>query len=129
MVSLTDGMGNTLTEDAAAELIESGELRRHARKVWQIYARRRDNFAAEIDRAFGDLAQYRVPDGGLAFWLRFQADIDQMETRAAAMGLRFAASRSFMTRDGAPRGLRIGFASLNEHEAHTAIAALREAAG
>jgi GntR family transcriptional regulator/MocR family aminotransferase len=129
MVSLTDGMGNTLTEDAAAELIESGELRRHARKVWQIYARRRDNFAAEIDRAFGDLAQYRVPDGGLAFWLRFQADVDHMETRAAAMGLRFAASRSFMTRDGAPRGLRIGFASLNEHEAHTAIAALREAAG
>ncbi|HUD29020.1 MAG TPA: PLP-dependent aminotransferase family protein [Novosphingobium sp.] len=129
MVSLTDGMGNTLTEDAAAELIESGELRRHARKVWQIYARRRDSFAAEIDRAFGDLAEYRVPDGGLAFWLRFHTDIDKMETRAAAMGLRFAASRSFMTRDDAPRGLRIGFASLNEHEAHTAIAALREAAG
>jgi len=130
MVSLTDGMGNTLTENAAAELIENGELRRHARKVRQVYVKRRENFAKEIDRGLGDLVDYRMPDGGLAFWLRFpNTDLDTMEARAAAMGLRFAASRSFMTRDDAPRGLRIGFASLNEHEARTAIAALREAAG
>lgn len=129
MVSLTDGMGNTLTEDAAAELIENGELRRHARKVRQIYAKRRGDFAAEIDQTLGDIADYRMPDGGLAFWLRFDTDLDQMEARAAAMGLRFASSRSFMTRDSAPRGLRIGFASLNQHEARTALAALRDAAG
>lgn len=130
MVSLTDGMGNTLTEDAAAELIENGELRRHARKVRQIYAKRRGSFAAEMVRALGDLVDYQIPDGGLAFWLRFPGvDLDQMEARAAAMGLRFAASRSFMTRDDAPRGLRIGFASLDEGEASTALAALREAAG
>jgi GntR family transcriptional regulator/MocR family aminotransferase len=128
-VSLTDGMGNTLTEDAAAELIDNGELRRHARKVRQIYAKRRLDFAAEIDRALGDIVDYRMPDGGLAFWLRVDTDLDQMEVRAAAMGLRFASSRSFMTRADAPRGLRIGFASLNGHEARTALAALREAAG
>jgi len=129
MVSLTDGMGNALTEDAAAELIENGELRRHARKVRQVYAKRRESFAAEIDRTLGGIADYKMPDGGLAFWLRFHTDLDAMEARAAAMGLRFAASRSFMTRDDAARGLRIGFASLNEHEAKTAVAALREAAG
>lgn len=130
MVSLTDGMGNTLTEDAAAELIETGELRRHARKVRQVYAKRRGSFAAEIDRAMGNLVDYRIPEGGLAFWLRFPGiDLDQMEARAAVMGLRFAASRSFMTRDDAPRGLRVGFASLNEEEARAALGALREAAG
>lgn len=130
MVSLTDGMGNTLTEDAAAELIENGELRRHARKVRQVYAKRRESFAAEIDKALGDIVDYKMPDGGLAFWLRFHdTDLDQMEARAAAMGLRFASSRSFMTRADAPRGLRIGFASLNAYEARTALAALRKAAG
>lgn len=128
-VSLTDGMGNALTEDAAAELIENGELRRHGRKVLQIYAKRRSAFAAELDRTFGNIADYRMPDGGLAFWLRINTDLDKMEERAAAMGLRFASSRSFMTTDDAPRGLRIGFASLNSHEARTALAALREAAG
>ncbi|MBJ7498327.1 MAG: PLP-dependent aminotransferase family protein [Sphingopyxis sp.] len=128
-VSLTDGMGNALTEDAAAELIESGELRRHGRKVLQVYAKRRASFAAEIDRTLGGIAEYRMPDGGLAFWLKVNTDLDKMEARAAAMGLRFAASRSFMTTDDAPRGLRIGFASLNSHEARTVLGALREAAG
>src|SRR3546814_1560755 len=92
-------MGNALTEDAAAELIENGELRRHGRKVLQIYAKRRQDFAAEIDKTLGDLVDYRMPDGGLSFWLRFDTDLDQMEARAVAMGLRFAASRSFMTTD------------------------------
>ena len=128
MVSLTDGMGNTLTEDAAAELIENGELRRHTRKVHQIYAQRRDNFAAQIDAVLGDLVDYRKPDGGLAFWLRFKRDLDKIEERAAASGLRFASSRSFMTTPDAERGLRIGFASLNERETRAALEALRAAA-
>jgi len=128
MISLTDGMGNTLTEDAAAELIDNGELRRHARKVRQIYARRRISFAAEIDRTLGDLVEYRIPDGGLAFWLQFRTDLDALEARAVPMGLRFASSRSFMTRDDAPRGLRIGFGSLNDYEVKMALAALRRAA-
>ncbi len=128
-VSLTDGMGNTLTEDAAAELIESGELRRHARKVRQVYAQRRHSFAAEVERSLGGLVEYRVPDGGLAFWLRFRGDLDAIEARAQAMGLRFASSRSFMTRDDAVQGLRIGFASLTEQEARAGLSALARAAG
>jgi GntR family transcriptional regulator/MocR family aminotransferase len=131
MVSLTDGMGNTLTEDSAAELIENGELRRHARKVRQVYAHRRIAFADTLNAMLGDLVDYDMPDGGLAFWLRFRRpdDLDRVEERAPALGLRFAASRSFIARDGATRGLRVGFASLTDREARDAIGALRRAAG
>ncbi|PNU05504.1 PLP-dependent aminotransferase family protein [Novosphingobium guangzhouense] len=126
-VSLVDGMGNTITEHAAAELIESGELSRHARKVRQIYARRRTAFAQALDATLGDRVRYEMPPGGLAFWLRFASDelLDRIENGAAGAGLRFASSRSFQTRAGAPRGLRIGFASLDEHEARSALKALR----
>ena len=55
--------------------------------------------------------------------------MDHIEKRAASMGLRFAASRSFVVDDEAPRGLRIGFASLSEEEARTAIFTLASAAG
>lgn len=129
LVSLSDGMGNTLTENAVASLIENGEVRRHARKVRQIYAARRLSFAAEIEAMLGDRVEFRVPDGGLAFWLRFETDIDRLEERAASAGLRFACSKSFMTCETAPRGLRLGFASLTTAEAHTAIAALAAALG
>lgn len=128
LVSLTDGMGNTVTENAAAILIENGELRRHARKARQIYAGRRESFAKTLEAALGDLAEFRRPAGGLAFWVQFRGDMDRIEAKAAAAGLRFASSRSFMTRSDAPRGLRIGFASLDESEAETAIASLARAA-
>lgn len=129
-VSLTDGMGNTITEDAAAELIDAGEVRRHARKANRIYAERRDAFSAVVRDVFGDMVDMQVPDGGLALWLRFRdtAALNRIERNAAERGLSFAASHSFMTREDAPRGLRLGFASLRPDEAREALTALRRAA-
>ncbi len=127
-VSLTDGMGNTVTEETCADLLESGEVRRHARKAWRVYAERRNAFAALLENELGAQARFTVPDGGLAFWLRLEGDLDAIETRAHAAGLRFASHRSFMSRDSAPRGLRLGFASLDADEAERAIRALGGAA-
>lgn len=129
-VSLIDGMGNTITEDAAAELIDAGEVRRHARKANRVYAERRDAFTQVVTETFGDMVDIQVPDGGLALWLRFRdiSALDRIERSAARMGLSFAASHSFMARNEAPRGLRLGFASLQQEEAREAILALRRAA-
>lgn len=126
-VSLTDGMGNTVTEDACAELIESGELRRHARKAWRVYSDRRRAFAALLENGLAGRARFTMPDGGLAFWLRFAGDLDAIEARAREGGLRFASHRSFMALEGAPAGLRLGFASLDDSEAERAIALLAKA--
>ncbi|AOH84339.1 GntR family transcriptional regulator [Sphingomonas panacis] len=129
-ISVTDGMGNVITEKATAELISSGELRRHARKVRQIYAERRLGFAQRLRETCGDRIRFDLPNGGLAFWLRFPGrDMDEIERRARALDLRFAESRSFMANDAAERGLRIGFASLNDAEASRAVAALAAAVG
>lgn len=129
-VSTLDGMGNTVTEDAAAELIDSGEVRRHARKATQIYAGRRNAFARNVEEQFGDMVEMRLPQGGLALWLGFRdhAALDRIERRAPELGLSFAPSHSYMVRPEAERGLRLGFASLTEADAGAAIAALREAA-
>jgi len=128
-VSLTDGMGNTVTEDTAAELIRSGELRRHSRKAWKVYAERRQAFAALLEAHLGERCTFTMPDGGLAFWVRFAGDLDAIETRAREQGLRFASHRSFIAEGvtGAESGLRLGFASLNPVEAERAVAALARA--
>ena len=129
-VSVADGMGNRITEDATADLIVSGELQSHAYKVRKIYAERRQRFADRLRSHFGDAIDFTLPDGGLAFWVRFpQLDLDAAELRAHEAGLRLASSRSFMARDDAPQGWRIGFASLNEAEADYAVAALHRATG
>ena len=129
-VMLLDSMGNTLTEDAAADLIESGEVRRHVRKVTQIYAQRRKAFAAMLAEELGGLADFEVPDGGLAFWVRFRnlKALDRIESRALASRVWIAPSRSYITRPDAVRGLRLGFASLTEQEAREGVRRLRAAA-
>lgn len=129
-VALTDAMGNTVTEDAVADLIESGEVRRHARKVFQIYATRRLAFGKALTDTLGDIVQFRVPDGGLAFWLTFPkvADLDRIERHLPSLGVKVADSRSFATTRTAPRGLRVGFASLREDEARAVLQTVARAA-
>lgn len=125
-----DRQGNALTEDAVAELIDAGELRRHARKTHLIYGARRMAFAEALDRELGGLMTYDMPDGGLAFWLQFpDLDVlDRIDQNGPSVGLRFAPSDSYAVPPSEQRGLRLGFASLNEMEAGDAIRRLGLAA-
>lgn len=126
-VSLTDGMGNALEEEAVAHLIAKGDLQRHVRAARQVYAERRAAFAENLDDLLGDHVDYRLPEGGLAFWLRFRGDIGMIEGRAKKAGLRFASSESYRQRSGAASGLRMGFASMDRDEQRTALHCLAAA--
>jgi GntR family transcriptional regulator/MocR family aminotransferase len=125
-----DRQGNTLTELAVAELIRSGELRRHVRKARQIYARRRDAFGELLRGAFGRRVDFSVPDGGLAYWARFPDEtiLDALEANAARNGVRTLPSACFAAPPRRGRGLRLGYGSLDEAEAARAIERLRAAA-
>jgi GntR family transcriptional regulator / MocR family aminotransferase len=125
--AVVDRQGNTVTELAVAELIRSGELRRHARKALQIYRTRREAFASALQSAFGDAIEFQPPDGGLAFWVKFRdpAVLDRIEENAASCGMKFLPSRCFATPPYFDRGLRLGFGSFTEGEAEEAIRKLR----
>lgn len=69
---IIDRQGNVPTELAVAELIQSGELHRHARKALQVYLNRRNTFAHLLRENFDDIIDFKVPDGGLAFWIKFR---------------------------------------------------------
>lgn len=112
-VSIGDGMGNSLTEDAVAMLFEEGEVRRHARKATPIYGARRDALAAAVEQELGAMVSARLPAGGLAMWLEFR-DLEalaRIEQGAPAQGITFAPSASYRLAPDAPHGLRLGFAS------------------
>lgn len=125
-----DRQGNVISEEAVANLIASGELRRHIRKSHAIYARRRLAFAGALGRHLSDVADFDIPSGGLAFWVRFrdEALLDRVDKHAETPALRFAPSTSFAVPPLRPRGLRLGFASLDESEADRALGLLREVA-
>ena len=126
---IIDRQGNVPTELAVAELIESGELHRHARKALQVYLKRRNAFAQLLRDNFGDDVDFKVPDGGLSFWLKFREPVlDAIERDAPSCGVRFLPSRSFAIAPYQQRGLRLGYASLNPDEATEAVRRLRRSA-
>jgi GntR family transcriptional regulator/MocR family aminotransferase len=127
---IIDRQGNVPTELAVAELIESGELHRHARKALQVYLNRRNAFAHLLQANFGNIIDFKVPDGGLAFWITFRDSsiLDAIENAGPGRGVRFLPSRSFAIAPYEQRGLRLGFASLNLDEATEAVRRLRQSA-
>jgi GntR family transcriptional regulator/MocR family aminotransferase len=127
---IIDRQGNVPTELAVVELIESGELHRHARKALQVYLRRRNAFAELLREHFDKAVDFKIPDGGLSFWLKFgdPAVLDAIERDAPKCGVRFLPSRSFAVPPYQQRGLRLGYASLNPDEATEAVRRLRRAA-
>jgi GntR family transcriptional regulator / MocR family aminotransferase len=127
---IIDRQGNVPTELAVAELIQSGELHRHARKALQTYLRRRNAFAQLLRECFGDMIDFKVPEGGLAFWLTFRDStvLDAIEDGAPRHGVRFLPSRSFAIAPYQQRGLRLGYASLDAAEVLEAVRRLRRSA-
>ncbi len=126
-----DRQGNVPTELAVAELIQSGELHRHARKALQIYLGRRNAFAQLLRDNFGEAVHFKVPAGGLSFWITFgdACILDAIENGARNANVRFLPSRSFAIAPYEQRGLRLGYASLNAAEATEAVRRLRQSAG
>jgi GntR family transcriptional regulator / MocR family aminotransferase len=122
-ITMIDRQGDQAIEVAVAELIELGEIHRHARKVLQIYGERRALMAKLLGEAFDERVAFTLPEGGLAVWLRFEAGVDlaRLAELARAEHVRFLPGAAFST-DGRPvQGIRLGFASLNEAELRRAI--------
>jgi GntR family transcriptional regulator/MocR family aminotransferase len=118
-----DRQGDHTVERAVAELLEDGEVQRHARKARRAYESRRDAMAAALTRELGDALSFTPPVGGMALWARAAPDIDVDAWAERALGQRvaFATARRFAF-DGRRRPfVRLGFASLAERELREAV--------
>lgn len=107
-ILMIDRQGNTLTELALAELLESGEVKRHIRKCKKLYKSRRDHCVSELKRLFGDSVRFHIPPGGLAFWLEFDVGPACDLTDLAAQPHFFVGERSLC--------VRFGFGAFTEQE-------------
>jgi len=125
-----DRQGDVPLEAAVAELLQDGELRRHARKARRVYLERRDLLVARLSQELGAVLSFDVPAGGLAIWARVQEDIDAAlwARRALNLGLTVATGTRFaLEPDPAPNAFRLGFAALAPDELTAAVRRLAEA--
>jgi GntR family transcriptional regulator / MocR family aminotransferase len=135
--SLLDIQGDLPTEAAVASLIDDGEVQRHIARVRRIYSHRREILAASLRRHFGEDAEFAMPAGGMALWVRFRRgpqradsarrgghlpiDLDAWVKRGIQRGVFWYTGRRYAF-DGRPIPFaRFSFAWLNERELPEAV--------
>jgi GntR family transcriptional regulator/MocR family aminotransferase len=122
-----DRQGDQVVEHAVAELLEDGEVQRHARRARAAYAVRRDALADALEQSLGDTVSFTRPAGGTALWAKVapRVDVERWAERARDAGVDFQTARAF-TFDGRARPYaRFGFASLEPDELRRAVTRLR----
>ena len=125
---MIDRQGDPATEAAVAELIDSGEIHRHTRKVMRLYSERRETFAGLLKSLFGRRIEFTLPEVGLAFWVQFKdADLDVLAAAAIRHGIAILPARAFTTTPRPVHAARLGFASLDIPELKRATQRLRAA--
>jgi len=121
--TMVDRQGDAIAEAAVAELLEDGEVERHARRMRVIYRARRDLLVAELTRQLGPRLSFEVPQGGMALWVRVHGtDPERWVERAAARGVTFRAGSvlSLLGSKHVPY-VRMGFTRLDERELVRAV--------
>lgn len=126
---LFDRQGDIFLENAIADLIERGIIRRHLKKAWRHYRDRRDFCAQLLKEKFGNLIEFKVPSGGMAIWVKFDGNIDLDQVRKLSLkeGLYLTDHHSYFHNTEQRNAFRLGFASMNLDEIKRSVDILEEA--
>lgn len=125
-IVLIDRQGNTVSEIVLSELMESGEVRRHIRKIRKQYQARRDFAAQEFKRIFGDKISFTLPSGGMAIWIDISKlvngrSLEKFPSKDSTL------STLYTDHQITPTHLRFGFGALRETEITRSIEQLSKA--
>ena len=107
---------NRVGQWQAMQWIGSERLRDHLGELRDFYRGRRDSFQAALEKHFGDLADWNMPQGGLFFWLTLKQPLDTRTLLKAALDsdVAFMPGEPFFPEpDRHPGHLRLNFSHID----------------
>jgi GntR family transcriptional regulator/MocR family aminotransferase len=112
-------------EKAVLQLIKGGTIKRHIKKATHHYKAKRDFMATILEKYIKDKASYAIPEGGLAFWIvpNNQVDWMQISKKLKSQGIKIITPDTYSF-DQTVNGIRLGYGSLSEQELENGIIAL-----
>jgi GntR family transcriptional regulator / MocR family aminotransferase len=117
-----DTQGDTLMENAIAELHRDGTITRHIKKSVKLYKERRDNLCMLLQTSLNSHITFKIPDGGMSIWAKFNtADLHEVSKIAEVNGLLIGNGKIYDSPTVKYNSVRIGFASLNFAEQEKAV--------
>ncbi len=121
-----DTQGDSLMENAIAELYKDGTMARHIKKSVNLYKERRDHLCNVLQTELGKHLSFEIPGGGMSIWAKFhKADLSIVSERAVKKGLVIRNGKDYDTDKVKYNSVRLGFASLNFNEQEKAVEILK----
>jgi GntR family transcriptional regulator/MocR family aminotransferase len=122
-----DTQGDSLVENAIAELYKDGTIARHIKRSVKLYKDRRDHFCQLLRQELGKQVAFSIPEGGMSVWTNFlKNSLPLVVERAYKRGLILSDGTDYDTREIKYNSVGLGFASLNFKEQEKAVALLKE---
>ncbi len=120
---LVDTQGDPITELALSDLLTDGTLKRHLKKALNEYHRRRDNLCTRLASEFQGIIEFKIPDGGLALWAKFDKTVPlpPLTEKLRPQGLILSNGLIHNNSSVSLNSTRMGFAWMNEKEADQAV--------
>jgi GntR family transcriptional regulator/MocR family aminotransferase len=121
-----DTQGDSLIENAVAELYKDGTIGRHIKKSVKLYKERRDHFCALLKDELGKYISFGIPDGGMSVWTTFlKNNLPVVSERAFKKGLIIRDGTDYDTKKIKYNSVGLGFASVNFREQEKAVEILK----
>lgn len=115
---MIDRQGDSVLEEAVAELYNDGTIKRHMKKALKLYKSRRDYLVQLLQAKLPDAVSFTKPEGGMAIWATFHesTDLFTISEKAGEKGLFLSNGALHVTNEKHGNATRLGFASLNFEE-------------
>jgi GntR family transcriptional regulator/MocR family aminotransferase len=122
-----DTQGDSLIENAIAELYKDGTIGRHIKKSVKLYRERRDYFCGLLRSELKDRVAFKVPEGGMSVWTSFlDKRLPGVVERAYKNGLIMSDGIDYDIGNWKYNANALGFASLDFREQERAVGILRK---
>ena len=125
---IIDVQGDPTMEKAVAEMFTFGEMRRHIKKAHKEYHARRDFACTMLKDKLGDVIDFKIPEGGLAIWAKFDKKIPLPDLSVKLRSKGIILSNGLVNNPEGKKlnSTRMGFGWMNMEETEHAIKTLRE---
>lgn len=119
---IIDVQGDAIMEQAVLQLINDGTIKRHLKKATSYYKQKRDMTEVLLKEHFEGKADYKIPEGGMAFWIvpKQTPNWTKLAEKLEEAGVKIIVPNTYCL-DKVPQGFRLSYGSLTAEQLATGI--------
>jgi len=123
---IIDVHGDVIMEQAVLQLIKEGAIKKHIRKATVHYKNKRDFVFELLKKYMKDIADFTLPEGGLAFWIvpKAKPDWDAITELLLEKNIKIIHPKQYSKNH--VNGFRLSYGALSEEQLEQSIPVIAE---